>query len=48
MTGSPSGTGFRSSVDAAVTRGDYDGTFYLSAERGVVLFDAVNPVRRSS
>ncbi|MFD8968079.1 hypothetical protein ACFV0C_24320 [Streptomyces sp. NPDC059568] len=34
--------------DAAVTRGDYDGTFYLSAERGVVLFDAVSPVRRSS
>ncbi|WP_066945269.1 hypothetical protein [Streptomyces lushanensis] len=34
--------------DAAVTRGEYDGTFHLSAERGVVLFDAVNPVRRSS
>lgn len=29
--------------DAAVTRGEYTGTFYLSVDRGVVLFDAVNP-----
>ncbi|WP_157877406.1 hypothetical protein [Streptomyces odonnellii] len=45
----PKDAGWLSSAefDAAVTGGEYTGTFYLSTDRGIVLFDAVNPVRRT-